>query len=304
MYNTKLSKQRTLTDFDDITEPLTLSEVKEYLRLNNFLDDSIEKEIMLNSDQYSPGTFNSGGIDRLNKTSIVNINAGVFVGEAIVKIQHSNDDINYYDWYTFSTIDSSNDESIHTKEYTGTRQYIKVNVVVSDDVCDFSIDCALYNYDVEDNTLNDFISTAREFGEDYTMKKFASVSVEKKLNRFSSNLIEWEYKPLSSVTEFKYKDIDGNETVLVEDTDYVVDTLEGVIYTPPNTYFPTIELWNFNAITITAICGYTSENLPRQFKTAMLLHIGLMYNYRGEAIPPENLNTVYRYYNLRRENWF
>lgn len=284
---------------------MALSEVKEYLRLNNFLDNSIENEIMLNSDEYSPGTFNSSGIDRLNKTSIVNINAGVFTGEAIVKIQHSHDNIDFYDWYTFTTINSSNDEQIHTKEYTETRQYIRVNVVVSSNVCNFSVECSLYNYDVEDNILNDFISTAREFGEDYTLKKFASVSIEKKLNYFPKNdLIEWEYKPLTSITEFKYKDVDGNETTLTENTDFVVDLTESIIYTPPNIYFPTAQLWNYNAITITGVCGYTSDNLPRQFKLAMLTHVGLMYNYRGEMIPIEELNVVYRYYNMRRTNWF
>ena len=298
-----LKKHKIITEVT--TEPINLTEVKAHLRINNFLDNNNEVENTLISKEYVIGTYQGTGIDILNKTSKVIINVGECIGNCTFSIQESDNNINFYNWYTFDLVNSSNDNQIYTKEYNGTKQYIRVYVIVATGECIFSASISIDNFDLEDEIINNYIKSAREFGEDYTGHAFAEQTIDKYLDYFpNDNNIMWDYNPLQEVTYVKYKNADGQEITLTEDVDYAVDLVEGCIYTPPNVIFPTTQLWTRNAISIRGVCGYETEKIPKNFKHAMLLHTGMMYKYRDEKIPLEDLNTVYRFYNMRRVRWF
>ncbi len=298
------------------TEPITLTEVKQQLRLDSVLfEDDIETE-----QSIVPGShaviasygLEGTGIDRLNTLTLVQINAGdCSSGTVDVKIQESDDDSTYTDWYSFSQISASNDNQVHEKEYTGTKQYIRCVATVGTAACEFSCDVVLNSYQTaEDSLLSIYITAAREFGEDYTKHAFSVQTWNMYLDDWPhEDYIEWFMPPLASISSVKVKDSDGDETTLTLNTHYSVDvdTFPGKIFLPYGQTWYSFEPFPYNAITIQGVCGYTGTEpyiLPKCFKQAMLMHVAYMYRYRDADIPKNCLDTIKRLYDLRRARWF
>lgn len=157
----------------------------------------------------------------------------------------------------------------------------------------------------EDVQLIEFITAAREYGEDYTRRAFATQTIEMMMDEFPyTDYIELPAPPLQSVTSVKYKDSAGVETTMTVNNDYIVDTDSdiGRIVLPYGATWPSFTAYSVNPIRIRYQAGYTA--LPSVFKNAMLLHIGLMYKYRDAGIPAEDLKTVNLLYGTRKAGWF
>lgn len=297
------------------TEPITLAEVKSHLRLDSgsFADDITTTQLLKPASR-SAATYTSSGVSVSGKRAIVNLNAGTnqSTGTLSVHIEESDDNITYTDWSdgTFTQVTTANDDAVQEKEYTGNKAYIRVVAVVANAACEFSIDAIIDSGDTsEDTQISAWISAAREYGEDYTGHAFAPQTIDLYLDDFpDDDKIIWPFGPLTSVTSIKYKNSAGTETTMTVTTQYLVDsdTMPGKIFLPYNESWPDFAPYPYNAVTIRAVCGYTGATyyiIPKQYKQAMLMHIGYMYKYRDHEIPKLEMETIHRLYGCRRVTW-
>lgn len=301
------------------TEPITRADVKSHLRLDSdtFAGDiSTVQSIAPGSHEVAADySLTGSSADVSGKRAIVNLNAGTngAGGTVDAKIQESDDNTTWSDWTggAFTQVTTANDDAVQEKEYTGSKQYIRVACTVAVAACSFSVDIVLNAGNTnEDDLIDDWIRAAREYGEDYTKLAFAPQTWELLLNDFPrEDFIEWPKGPLTSVTSVKYKDSEGTETTLTENTDYIVDasTKPGKIFLPYCQSWPSFVPYPYNAVVIRAICGYTGVApyiLPHKLKQAMLVHIGLMEKYRDAEIPEKAMKAIHTLYNVERMEWF
>lgn len=296
------------------TEPITLSQAKNHLRLDsNSFSDNLTTYQSITPQNNNVGVITGESFDVLAKNVIVNLNSGTngSSGTVDVKIQESEDNSTFTDWYSFSQVTESNDNQIFEKAYTGTKQYLRCVATVSTSACNFSCDILVNNgLSEEDTMITQFISASREFGEDYTGHSFASQTIEMILNDFPrcSDVVNWYLNPLQSITSVKYTNSDGVETTMVEGTDYIVDNdpFEGGVFLPYSGQWPSFIPYPYNAVRIRGICGYSGTVpyvLPQNYINAMLLHVGYMYKFRDTDIPRTHMRTLYNLYSMRRVRW-
>lgn len=149
----------------------------------------------------------------------------------------------------------------------------------------------------EDNQLTQWISAAREYGETYTRRAFATQTVEMTLDSFPyEEYIELSRAPLQSVTSVIYKDYNAVETTF---TDYIVDidNEPGKVILAYGKPWPSFTPYPANAVRIRYVCGYdNTRTIPKIFVDAMLFHVGLFYKYRDEGIPKEYTDSLNRLY--------
>jgi hypothetical protein len=93
---------------------------------------------------------------------------------------------------------------------------------------------------------------------------------------------------LQSVTYVKWKDVNGVETTLVENTDYIVETNGeqcGRIVLPWGIVWPTGMLFPSHPISIRFVCGWTDATLvPYKIKAAIKMIAADMYEHRESFI--------------------
>ena len=295
------------------TEPVTLAEVRMALRLDStdFVDN------ITSVQSIAPGSHNIAaayslvgtGVDVLGSSAVVLLESGTngAGGTVDVKIQESDDNIVYTDWTggAFAQVTTANDNATYEKAYTGAKQYIRVVATVADAACEFGVSILKgAATTAEDTLLETYITAAREYGEDVTGRAFATQTLEMMLDNFPSGDIEIDMPPLQSVTSIKYKDSVGTEATMTVTTQYLVDADRdiGRIVLPYGINWPSFVAYPVNPIRIRYEAGYTT--LPKIYKNAMLLHIGLMNKYRDEGVPAEDLRTVNTLYGLRKVRWF
>lgn len=306
-------KSKLITDVT--TEPITLAEVKSHLRLDSstFASD-ISTTQLLEPMSRTAATYTSSGVSVAGYRALINLNSGInaATGTVAAHIEESDDNITYTDWSsgTFTTVTTANDQAVQEKEYTGTKQYIRVVAVVANAACVFGIDLILDSDDTtEDSQLTAWITAARQWGEAYTSHMFAPKTYDFYLDEFpNGNYIELP-EPLTTVTSVKYKNSAGTETTMTLTTEYIVDvdSQPGGIYLPYGVSWASFVAYPINPITIRATVGYTGVVpyiIPKCFKQAMLVHIGLFYKYRDEAIPDADLKTVKALYGQYTRKWF
>ena len=291
------------------TEPLTLAEVKAHLRLEsvNYADDVSTAQLLVPASR-AANTYTSAGVLVLGKTVLVNLNAGLSqAGSTLnVHVEDSDDNVNWADWSTaYAQITAANDNTLYETAYTGSKAYIRVVAVVAVAACEFSVEAVIDSADSsEDALLSAWISAAREYGEDYTSHAFATQTREYYRNTFPVlDLLEWPFRPLTSITSVTYKDSAGAVTTMTANTDYIVDTdtEPGGIYLPYSVDWPVFTEWPQNAVAIKGVCGYTAATLPKQFKQALLMHVGYFYKFRDCEIPEKEMTCINRLYGMRRE---
>ena len=275
------------------TEPVSLTEVKMHLRLDSeYLADDITTVQALTPMSRSANTYTSSGINVLGKNAIVNLNSGTnqATGTVDVHIEESDDDVTYTDWSTaFTQVTTANDNAVQEKQYTGTKQYIRVVAVVANASCEFSID-VIYsdNSNTEDTLLNALITVAREYCETQTRRALATQTLELILDDFPyCDYIELPKSPVQSVTSIKYKDSASTETTWSA-TEYVsdVDKMPGIITQSYGVTWPVFTPYPSGAVRIRYVAGHKSDGviLPTSIKQAMLLLIGHLYENREETI--------------------
>lgn len=157
----------------------------------------------------------------------------------------------------------------------------------------------------EDSLLQGYIKAAREYGEDFTGWAFGAETRITFGGAFpKSDFIELRQYPLIEVIKFSFKDYTGQETVLAGGVDYLTDTDSafGRVVLPYNKNWPGAILYPVSPIRIEFKAG-DAARLPELYKQAMLLHIGIMYRFRDEAIPAPEMQTIITLYNKYRLRW-
>jgi len=297
------------------TEPVTLAEAKAHIKS----DSTSTADNVSTSQSIVPGShviaaaysLVGTSVDVLGKTAIVNLNAGTCTGTVDAKIQESDDDATYTDWTggAFTTVTSANDNAVQEKQYTGSKQYIRVVATVAGAACEFGADVLVYTGSTaEDSKILEWITTAREEAEDYTGRAMANQTLEQLMDSFpSGDSFDLVMPPLQSVTSIKYTDSAGTETTMAVTTGYIVDADRepGRIVLPYCVTWPSFVAHTVNPIRVRIVTGYYASNpLPKKLKSGMLVHIGLLNKYRDNPIPKDAMDTVHNLYARHRVKWF
>jgi len=279
--------------------PISLADLKLHLRLDSgsFADNVDETQSI------SPGshaiaanytTHIGASVSVLGYTAIVVANYGVLtVGSVVdVKIQESDDNTTWTDWTggAFTQVTISATASTQEKAYTGAKRYIRTVAKVITQAGEFSTTIIrLTGTAAEDDLLNAIIYAGIEHIENLTGRKLLTQTWEYYLDEFPDGSIKIPFGNLQSVTSIKYKDSDGTETTLTENTDYLVECNEdqtGNIVLPYGESWPSFTAWPSKPITIKFVCGWTSAALvPYAIKAALKLICADMYeNREGKAL--------------------
>jgi len=276
-------------------EPITLSQLKEHLRLssdtlvgNTALYQSLASGSHAIQNNY---TVHIGtAIDVLGKQAVVYLqpNNNGATGTVDTKIQESDDNITWNDWVggAFTQVTEANDTTIQEKAYTGIKQYIRTASKVLLAACEFGTSILVNSGSVsEDDFLTSIIQAGREYIEDVTGRALLTQTWDYSLDCWpDKDYITLPFGNLATVTSVKYKDTDGTETTLTVTTDYIVETNGegcGRIVLPYGVSWPTESLYPSNPITIRYICGWTTAALiPFKIKAALKLICTDLYENR------------------------
>lgn len=300
------------------TEPITKADAKAHLRLDSetYAGDMTTVQSIVPGSHVVAADYSlegaSGDVSGLR--ALVNLNAGTCGsgGSVDVKVQESDDDLNWTDWSSFAQVTEANDNAVYEKEYTGSKQYIRAVATVATASCEFSVDIITDSGSTaEDSQLDAWIQAAREYGEDFTGLAFAPQTWDYFLPDFPNkdDYIKWPKGPLTAVTHVKYTDSDGNELTATVNTDYIVDvdTAPGKIFLPYGEVWPVFVPYPYNAVVVRGVCGYTGAApyiIPHNLRQAMLVHVGLMHKYRDGDVPKTAMNAVHSLYYLNKARWF
>lgn len=122
--------------------------------------------------------------------------------------------------------------------------------------------------------------------EDLVHRAFVSRTYEYLLDGFPADgVIRLPRAPLQSVEEVTYVDSDGVEQTLDEDLYQVVTSAEpGEVVLYDGCSWPTTKVQR-EAVTVTYVAGYGGpEAVPEDFKAAILLSLGDLYEQREESL--------------------
>jgi uncharacterized phiE125 gp8 family phage protein len=290
-------------------EPISLADVLSQIRYSTSdLPGSVSMEQSIAPGSHIIGDHEGGSSDVFGYSPLILLEAGEcgISGTIDVIIEESDDNVNFSTWSSFTQVTESNDNVTFEKAYTGNKRYVRTTATVAIAACSFAVSVLLYAVSTSESTLiEDMITAAREYGEDHTGYAFAPQTWTKYLNDFPGvDFIDWKNGPLVSVTSIKYTDYLNDATTLTENTDFIVDadTFPGKIYLPYGKSWPSFTARPYNAVEITGVCGFTGTeeySIPKNFKQAMLLHVGLMFRHRDEELPEKALETVNKLYRLR-----
>lgn len=147
----------------------------------------------------------------------------------------------------------------------------------------------------DDTLVENLITAARQWAENYTNRVFCQTTFDLFLDRFPiGDSIELPRLPLISVTSLTYTTYDGTVETLTEGTEFVVDTDSyfGRIVLEYDETWPTDTLHPKNPIKVRFVAGYAStsspadyrENVPQAIKQSILLIIGHLYANRENSI--------------------
>ena len=152
----------------------------------------------------------------------------------------------------------------------------------------------------EDALIGDYITTAREFAEGYTGRRFITQTWKYYLDAFpGSNYIEIPYAPLqTSSFAISYTDASSSSSSVSTST-YTVDTntTPGRVVLNYGETWPGSTLATTNPIEITFKCGYGSnaESTPMSIRTWIMACACWMYENREMDVGNFPIGTLNRY---------
>jgi uncharacterized phiE125 gp8 family phage protein len=246
-------------------------------------------------------TFSSSGyyllgtaVDVLGKTAVVNLNSGTVGsgGTVDAKIQESDDGTTWTEVTAgaFTQVTAANDNAIQEKSYTGSKRYIRVVSKVLVAACEFGVDVIVNAATVaDDDLLTALIQAAREHVEDVTGRRLLTQTWDYYLDAWPSGKeIRLPFGNLQSVTSVSWLDTDGDETILTETTDYLIQKNGegcGCVALPYSGIWPSDTLYPSNPIKVRFVCGWTAAaSIPSKIRTAVKMVAASMYENRGEAV--------------------
>jgi uncharacterized phiE125 gp8 family phage protein len=293
-------------------EPVSLQEAKEHLRLDS--GDFAENIDTSQSIPPANQAVNIGyaligaGVDVLLYETVVNLNSGTngATGTVDVKIQDSDDDITYTDWFSYTQVTTANDNQIYEKEYTGGRGYVRAiaKILLAD--CEFSVEVMRRNTEATDDAyISSQITAAREDTEGQSWRKLITQTIDLYLDSFVDPIVI-PFGNLQSVTHVKYLESDGTENTVSTD-DYIVELNgegKGRIVLAYNASWPDFIPYPSNPIRIRFVCGYgdAGSDVPEIYRSVIKLLILGAYNNRESQTdrPLSDNKAVLRLLNTRR----
>ena len=276
-------------------EPITLDEFKLHLRIDSgSFEDNVDSTQSLSPGSYAIAadytTHIGTAVNVLGYGALVLLEAGTngVGGTVDVKIQECDTQAGTYtDWAdgAFTQVTEANDNTTYEKTYTGTKAYIRVVAKVLVAACEFGVSVLRRTATViEDDLLNEQISTARQLAEDMTSRKFITQTWDYYLQKFPrEKFFKLPFGNLQTVTYIKYTDSDGDVTTMTENTDYIVETNDdacGRIVLPYATTWPSFTEYPSNPIVIRFVCGWLdAASVPEKIKSIIkLIGTGLYEN--------------------------
>jgi len=275
-------------------EPITLLEVKQHLRMDSvsFAED-LTAEQTVKPGSHDAGTVNGDSVEVLGYSTLVLLNAGTCgsSGTVDVKLQHRNTGTAAWEDVpsgSFTQVTEANDDQIFEMAYTEGLRYLRAVAVVETAACEFGVTVLNDSpYSSENDTLNALIVTAREACEVFTNRALITQTWEYYLSEFPSHsdAIQIPLPPLQSIESFKYKDCNGDETVLVKDTDFHEDIVSyrGRIVLPYGGSWPSATLWPVHPITIQFKAGYgdAETDVPEKYRSGMKMLVADWFENKG-----------------------
>lgn len=142
----------------------------------------------------------------------------------------------------------------------------------------------------EDGLITAYLAAATSHAEKFLGRALITQTLELVLDKFYDAQIVIPMPPLQSVASVRYDDSSGDEQLLAENTDYLVDTASapGWIAAVNKTWPTTID--TINAVRIRYIAGYVdsnspqAENVPFDIKAAIMLMAGSLYAHRENVV--------------------
>lgn len=268
------------------TEPISLTEAKNYLRLDaaSGASDITEYQSIIPATK-AIGAYAGDKVTVSGYSASIVINSGTIagVGTLIIKLQDSNDDITWTDVYTFTTINAANDNAIYTYEYTGQKTYVRAYATVALDTATFGVNINILVGDTAENAyITALIVAARKFCENYQNRAYITQAWELSLDYFDNEIIEIPKGRLQTIDSITYKDYTA-VTATIPNTEYVYST-RGILGRLTPAYgktWPVFTPYPLDAVVITFTCGYGSAaNVPETVKQAMYLLISHWYENR------------------------
>lgn len=269
-------------------EPLTLAEVKNYLRLSDGSCNGIETNQSIKPSTYTPGTANGATVEVLGNSATVVLNTGTLTtGSTLdVTIQESNDGATWSTYQSFTQVTSANDDQTFVKEYAGSMRYVRAVGVTAVANANYSVDVILSEQDTsEDSYLTGLIIAARKWCEKYQNRAYITQNWEMSFDDFDEEVIEIPKGCLQDIVSIKYADADGDETTLTKNTNYVFSKrgILGRVTPAYGTCWPSFTPYPLDAVVIEFKCGYgdTEASVPETVRQAMYLLISHWYNNRA-----------------------
>jgi len=296
------------------SEPVSLAMLKSHLKIDTGdMADSVtpEQSIVPGSHAVTAGfTLFGSAVTMTADSALVMVDSGTngAGGTVDIKIQDSVTGTSWDDWDggAFDVINEANDNQIHEKEYTGGKDYIRLAGQVLTAACEFGGSIIQYTpTSGEDDLLNRILKGARRWVEEDLLHRQLEIATWDYIIQDWPHIdaIKLPKGNLQSVTSIIWKDSDGTETTLTENTDYLVETNGdqcGRIVLPYLGTWPSGTLYPSNPITIRFVCGYTT--VPDDFKTLILFVAENVY-MRSEY-SKQLKNTVKTYGNDRLHDEF
>lgn len=270
-------------------EPISLAEIKEYLKISDYADTSagltIEESILIATR--APGTTNGLSVDVLGYVATVELSIGTILvsGTLDVKVQESPDDVTWFDWYSFTQVTPATDNQTLKTTYTGDNRYIRVVGVLAVANADYAANVILnQGYTAEDNYLTSLITAAREYCEDFQNRAYITQTWEVSWDDWPCSEIKLPKGKLQAVDLVSYKDSTGVTTGLVGTTDYVYSP-RGILGRLTPAYgktWPSFTPFPLDAVVIEFTCGYgdTAADVPAKVIQAMKLLISHWFRHR------------------------
>lgn len=110
----------------------------------------------------------------------------------------------------------------------------------------------------DDDLITALIAAAREVAEVHQGRDLVEKQWDMTLDGFPGEI--QLRQPLVSVDLVQYKDDDGVTAVLAENTDYIVDTAQGLVMPPSGKSWPSFDAWPTGAVLVRFTSGYAASS--------------------------------------------
>lgn len=151
------------------------------------------------------------------------------------------------------------------------------------------------DHSTEDAIFTRLIEVARIQCENISGRAFVTRTYTAMLDRWPSSCFELPYPPLASITSIKYYDDAGSAAATVNSANYYVDTNSepGRVALVSGADWPSTTLRDINGVEIIYTAGYgNAAAVPDQYKQAMLLLIGHLYENRESVVVQQGVSMA------------